>query len=155
MILTAGRNKASVMPIYRRMCKFNVTVHLLILFAIYKYPIYSFITLTAMREIEVIAHSICKHGYKKRAIPGKPSSANGAFILVILFLFYNIVFLSWLLFFLLCLGDVHQNPGPSSTSTSDTTLSSSSAMSTDIFSSLNFEHNLSFVHYNVQSVFLN
>ena len=26
-------------------------------------------------------------------------------------------------------------------------------MSTDIFSSLNFEHNLSFVHYNVQSVF--
>ena len=133
MILTAGRNKASVMPIYRRMCRFNVTVHLLILFTIHKYPIYSFTTLTAMQESEVIAHSICRHGYKKRAISGKSSSANGAFVL---FLIYNIVFLSWLLFFLLCSGDVHQNPGPSSTSTSDTTSSSSSAMSTDILALL-------------------
>ena len=57
MILTAGRNQASVMPIYRRMCRFNVTVHLLILFAIHKYPIYSFTTLTAMQESEVI-HSV-------------------------------------------------------------------------------------------------
>ena len=107
MILSAGRNKASVMPIYRRICRFNVTVHLLILFTIHKYPIYSLTTLTAMQESEVIANSICRYGYKKRAISGKSSSANGAFTPVISFLFYNIVFLSWLLFLFLYSSDVH------------------------------------------------
>ena len=47
---------------------------------------------------------------------------------------------------------MHPNPGPSSTLSSDSLSSSSSNMSATIFSSLNTSHNLSFVHYNVQSI---
>ena len=61
-------------------------------------------------------------------------------------------FAAWLTIILLCSGDVHTNPGPSSSSLSDSISSSSSNMSTTIFSSLNISHNLSFVHDNVQSI---
>ena len=50
-------------------------------------------------------------------------------------------------------GDVHPNPGPLSTSSTSSSYSSSSGMSTTLFSSLDLSHNLSFVHYNVQSIF--
>ena len=63
------------------------------------------------------------------------------------------VIASWLVIFLLCSGDVHPNPGPSSSSISSTTISSSSSsMSSTFFNSLTLNHNLSFVHYNVQSI---
>ena len=49
---------------------------------------------------------------------------------------------------LFCSGDNHLNPGPTSLSSA----SSPSSMSTNIFNSLNLNHYLSFVHYNVQSI---
>lgn len=112
MILTAGSNKASVMPIYRRMCRFNMTVILHILFTIHMLPIYTFTILTAMREREVLAYSICRHGYIKRAIPGKTSRANVSFILVILFFFYNIVFFVMALNFVALFGRCSPKPRP-------------------------------------------
>ena len=62
-------------------------------------------------------------------------------------------FTTWLVILLLCSGDVHPNPGPpvSTSSTSDT--SATTTMSATIFDSLPFNHNLSFVHYNVQSIY--
>ena len=65
-----------------------------------------------------------------------------------------IVFATWLTILLLCSGDIHLNPGPTSNSSSSiTSLStSSSSMSTTVFDSLPLNHNLSFVHYNVQSI---
>ena len=48
--------------------------------------------------------------------------------------------------------DIHPNPGPSSLSFSTSSSSLSSTMSSIIFNSLNTSHNLSFVHYNVQSI---
>ena len=57
--------------------------------------------------------------------------------------------ISWLLCLLLQAGDVHPNPGPSSTA-SDSSISSISSES--ISSYLNIPHHLSFVHYNVQSI---
>ena len=53
---------------------------------------------------------------------------------------------------LLCSGDVHPNPGPSSTSSSESVSGLSTNTSTSIFSSLSSGHNLSFVHYNIQSI---
>ena len=53
---------------------------------------------------------------------------------------------------MLCSGDVQPNPGPFSSSVSDYVLSLSSNMSTSIFNSISFNHNLSFVHYNIQSI---
>ena len=65
--------------------------------------------------------------------------------------FLAVVFALWLSVILLCSGNVYPNPGPSSTSSSDSS-SSSSNMSDTIFNSLTLHHNLSFVHYNVQSI---
>ena len=63
------------------------------------------------------------------------------------------VIASWLVIFLLCSGDFHPNLGPSYSSSSSTTISSSSSsMSTTVYNSLTLNHNLSFVHYNVQSI---
>ena len=49
-------------------------------------------------------------------------------------------------------GDVQPNPGPFSSSVSDNASSVSSNMSTSIFNSKSFNHYLSFVHYNIQSI---
>ena len=54
----------------------------------------------------------------------------------------------WLFVLLLLSGNVQPNPGPSSVSSD-----SSSSVSSSIFSSLNLSRLLSFVHYNVQSIF--
>ena len=77
--------------------------------------------------------------------------ANSGFTLTIITCFLAVVLALWLSVTLLCSGDVHPNPGPSSTSSSDSS-SSSSSMSDAIFNSLTLHHNLSFVHYNVQSI---
>lgn len=65
---------------------------------------------------------------------------------------FIVVFETRLVISLLCTGDIHPNPGPSSLSVSTSSSSLSSTMSSTIFSSLNTSHNLSFVHYNVQSI---
>ena len=69
--------------------------------------------------------------------------ANSGFTLTIIICFLAVGFALWL--------SVHPNPGPSSTSSSDSS-SSSSSMSDTIFNSLTLHNNLSFVHYNVQSI---
>ena len=45
-----------------------------------------------------------------------------------------------------------KNPGPSTSSSVSSVSSSSTSMSNSLFSTLNVAHNLSFVHYNVQSI---
>ena len=61
------------------------------------------------------------------------------------------VFTLWLTILLLCSGDIHPNPGPSSIASSLNS-STSHNHSNNSLRSLNLSHNLSFVHYNVQSI---
>ena len=61
------------------------------------------------------------------------------------------VFVTWLVLLLYSCGNVHPNPG--STASTSSNNSSSSGMSNILFSSLDLTHNLSFVHYNVQSIY--
>ena len=68
-------------------------------------------------------------------------------------IFISIVFETWLVFILLCSEDVHPNPGSSSTSSSASSIYSSLNMSQSLLDSLSLNHNLSFIHYNVQGVF--
>ena len=58
----------------------------------------------------------------------------------------------WLVSLILLSGDIHPNPGPI-TPPSPSSSTSSSNISTVAFNSLNLTHNLSIVHYNVQSIF--
>ena len=53
---------------------------------------------------------------------------------------------------LLCSGNVQPDPDPSSTSSSDSVSSLTSNMSTSILNSFSTGHNLSSVHYNIQSI---
>ena len=59
---------------------------------------------------------------------------------------------TWLILLLLLAGDIHRNPGPSTAPSISSVSSSSTSMSNSLFSSLNVAHNLSFVHYNFQSI---
>lgn len=92
------------------------------------------------------------HGNRKAIIQAKSSQANADFIFNVALCFCIIVLATWLEMLLFRSGDVHPNPGPLSTSSSNSSNSSSSSMSNTLFSSLDLTHNLSFVHYNVQSI---
>ena len=84
----------------------------------------------------------------------KVARANAQFSLFVVGTFMFIVFTTWFTILLLCSGDIHPNPGHTSNSSSSVTSlsTSSSSMSATVFDSLPLNHNLSFVHYNVQSI---
>ena len=59
----------------------------------------------------------------------------------------------WLSMLLIKCGDIHENPGPLSSTTSDTSFDSTSSLSSGSFNPSELvASNLSFVHYNVQSL---
>ena len=89
----------------------------------------------------------------KTIIHGKTFQTNVRFSLVIIGIFIGIVFETWLTILLLRSGDVHPNPGPSSTSSTASSINSSLNMPHSFRDSLSLNHNLSFIHYNIQSVF--
>ena len=90
---------------------------------------------------EFLAHNIYTHGKCKPYTLGKSMKANSGFTLTIVTCFLAFVFALWLSVILLCTGDVHPNPGPSSTSSDDSS-SGSSSMSDTIFNSLILHHKL-------------
>lgn len=151
MTILHRRTKVAIIPTYRRMCKLNIFLHLLMFIALHKYYLFTYSLLMERSKYEFLAHTICVHGYRKTIIVGKSLRVNFAFTLTVAICFLVVNFVTWLSIILLCSGDIHPNPGPSTTSSSDS-LSSSSNMSDSIFNSLSLNHNLSFVHYNVQSI---
>ena len=106
-----------------------------------------------MKKTEHFAYELCIHSNCQTIIQGKTFRANVRFSLVIIGIFIGIVFETWLTIILLCSGDVYPNPGPSSTSSSVSSINSSLNMSNSLLDSLSLNHNLSFFHYNVRSVF--
>ena len=146
------RSKTTVMPTYRRMCKFNVTMHLLIYVVIYFNVTFAFSLLSSILIAINLNNAIPKHGLRKRAIPGKSSKANVIFSFIVVHSLFAFVVATWLAVLLLCSGDVHPNPGPSSVSSTESLPSTASNLSSSILNSLTTGHNLSFVHYNVQSI---
>ena len=64
---------------------------------------------------------------------------------------FTVMLIAWLSVLLLSAGDIHPNPGPSS-STSSVTTSSVSSISSTFIHSLKLNHHLSFVNYNVKSL---
>ena len=116
MILIPVRNSIAVMPTYRRMCIFSVLIHFITLFSLYKNDILAFSTLMSMEKTEHLAYELCMHSNCQTIIQGKTFRANVRSSLVMIGIFIGIVFETWLAIILLCSGNVHPNPGPSSTS---------------------------------------
>ena len=150
MIYFLSQHKFAVMPTYRRVCKYSLLLHFFIFIAIHKHVTHTFSTLTLFQESEYLAYKTNLPG--KVILPGKSVRANTRFTLILVICFSCIVLGTWLNSLMLCSGDVQPNPGPFSSSVSDNISSLSSNMSTSIFNSISFNHNLSFVHYNIQSI---
>ncbi|MEW8191406.1 MAG: reverse transcriptase family protein [Candidatus Thiodiazotropha endolucinida] len=141
------------MPTYRHVCKFAILMHFLALTILYKNNACTFSVLMFLHDSEFLAHKLYNHGNCKRFIPGNTVRANTDFLFNLVIHFSFAVFVTWLALLLYSCGDVHPNPGPLSTASTSSNNSSSSGMSNILFSSLDLTHNLSFVHYNVQSIY--
>ena len=135
------------MPLYRRACTFNLSLHLLVMLALrpqisLTYSLFLWVKVNSSKTAEI--KSFCYHKYV-RAIENARFSMH---CLILLFVSY---ITTWLFIFLLCTGGIKPYPGLLSVASSSGT-SFSSDVSTDVFTHLNLNHNLSFVQYNVQSI---
>ena len=137
------------MHTYRK-CKFKFCffIHLLLTFWLYFNAAPSFSNKLHILNTDALSYMSSKHSCQKRFLPGKSYIANCYFSLLVVLLSLSVLVVLWLALLLQQSGDVHPNPGPASVS-SDT----SSASAASILSSIDFAKHLSFVHYNVQSVF--
>ena len=153
MIHNCSDKVTACTPTYRRICKFSMFLHFTVLLAIYFNTLYTYSLIMANDTCLILATRRIEHGPYRRLLPGTSAKSNAQFTLLILRAQLCTTFTTWLVILLLCSGDVHPNPGPpvSTSSTSDT--SATTTMSATIFDSLPFNHNLSFVHYNVQSIY--
>ena len=139
------------MPIYRRTCKFSCLLHLLLLLQFQFQIQHSYSALRIVRNSGKQAHQAVSHNYQ-RVILGATYQKNVKLTIRISSSLLVISSATWLYIFLYCCGDVHPNPGPNSTTSSESFTSSSSATSNIILDTLNQNHHLAFIHYNVQSL---
>ena len=66
MMLLGGKNRLAVMPTYRRMCRFNIFVHLISLLAIHNYILITYSILMILQGSEYLAHIDCKFSHCRK-----------------------------------------------------------------------------------------
>ena len=136
-----------VMTRYAFSGRFVSLFHVWVLIFVINDPITLFSLYQSSIQSSTLALLVCKR--LKRVNANSKFYDNSMFCKSILSGFLVMLAFVWLLILILQCGDVHQNPGPSSSAGLST--SSHSSVS-DIESFLNLSHHLSFVHYNVQSI---
>ena len=140
------------MPVYRCGGRFILLLHFLVLTAIYQHDIVSFSILKWVQDSEKLGLNFRLHNYYRREKPGSRRVENIEFASNIVIMFSLCVLTAWIVFLIFLSGDVHPNPGPVSEHSLNSSISSLST-NTTVLNSLNLTHNLSIVHYNVQSIF--
>ena len=115
-MIESQRSKTTVMATYRRMCKFNATMNLLICVVIYFNVTFAYSLLFSILIGINLNNAIPKHGLRKRAVSGKASRTNVIFSFIVVYCLFAFVVATWLAVLLLCSADVHPNPGSSSVS---------------------------------------
>ena len=112
-------------------------------------------TLSLQKSIEISANlvsQILPRNLNKAVIPGKCLTANVKFSVHLSVCFFTIFSLTWLFILMMYSGDIHPNPGLSSTTSSSNSSDSTTSMTSSILNSLNLNQHLSFVNYNGQSI---
>ena len=137
----SGKVTAST-PTYRRICKFNMFVHLTVLLAIYFNVLYTYSLIMSNDKCLVLATRRVEHGPYRRLLPGISAKSNTQFTLLILRTLLCTTFTTWLVILLLCSGDVHPNPGLSASTSSTSDTNTTRTMSATILDSLPLYHNL-------------
>ena len=115
-----------VMSIYRRACFFSCLLHLLIVIQLHPQIQYTFSALRFVHSSENMAQRAVSHTYR-RVILGTTYVKNVKLTILISKSFLITLTITWLCIFLFCCGDVHLNPGPSSTTSTESFTSSSSS----------------------------
>ena len=139
-------NNIVVMANYRRIVAFNMCLHMLVLCSIYNQCTDTFSLLFHATTTCPIQMPAC---YKERVLASTKSISNSLFSKILILIILVADFSLWLSIFLLYCGDIHPNPGPFSSSSDSFDSSNTPGPS---FSSISLNQNLSFVHYNVQSI---
>ena len=145
------QNVYDVMPIYRRICRFNLTLHLFFMMACVPQVHKTFSIDFWLNSNASKTKGIPSSCFRKTVKPGIAAMRNANFTFKCLSLLFVLNIATWLSLLLLCGGDIHPNPGPQAAESSNDS-SFVSNVSTDIFSHLSLHHNISFVQYNVQSI---
>ena len=143
---TRKENRIVVMTNYRRIVAFNMCLHMLVLCSIYNQCTDTFLLLFHATNTCPIQMPAC---YKKRVLASTKCISNSLFSKILILIILVADFSLWLSVFLLCCGDIHPNPTPFSSSSDSFDSSNTTGPS---FSSISLNQNLSFVHYNVQSI---
>ena len=153
MTMTLDSSKIPIMPEHRCICNFKFLLHLILLLHIYSNILHCYSLILSYENRKALNQFIKKTRRTIHVSQSKVASANAQFSLFVVGTFMYIVFTAWLTILLLCSDGIHPNPRPTSNSSSSvTSLSTYSSMTTTVFDSLPLNHNLSFVHYNVQSI---
>ena len=148
---TRDIRQVTVMPTYCRVCRVSLLMHLLIFHITRVQFVSSFSILISAKDAAVLARRAASTNIPESVFNCRKLWKNIAFSLNLSFYFTTSLRSAWLSVLLLSLsGNVHPNPGPLSETSSSS--SSDSNLSTSILKTLNINHHLSFVHYNVQSI---
>ena len=134
-------------PKYCPHLHFHLTVTLFVLLSVLNSMIYSYSIVMSIRQSLSLTKQI-SHRTKIRLMTGKRCEENVQFCKSVFKFTICSVLPLMVVTHLLILraGDIHPNPGPQPTESSD------SLSSTDLYNFLNLPNHLSTVHYNVQSI---
>lgn len=144
------RNKYVKSPYYRHMCKVNIFPYFVILVGLFRFDVSLYYILKEIQDSKSLATKLTMYSSHKFIVPHDKVQRNSRLMRLIIFNIFIVDIMTLLTIFLLCCGDIHPNPGPSSASISDSS-TSSATLSSSITSTLASNHSLSIVHYNVQS----
>ena len=112
----------AVMPIYRRIGRFVLLLHLLVLTAVYKHDIFTYSLLNSVQDSENLALNVHLHNCFKNIQLGTKMVANINWSLKIALSLSLIILSFWLVLLLFLSGDIHPNPGPSTPSSPGITI---------------------------------
>ena len=149
-IIIPKRKLLAVMPVYRRVCRFFLFIHLIVLIAVYKHDICTFSLLKLVQDSGNLATNIQLHGCFKRTQHNVKIEENLNWSLRMVVSLAFTIFSCWLVLLLFLSGDIHPNPGPATPPSPSSSSSSNISIAPNLSSLC---HNLSIVHYNVQSIF--
>ena len=143
---------AADIPSYGCRHKFSLLLHLVVFTVLYYNSAHSFSLHLALHDNAVIAAKVAKHYYYRQVVCGKAFKRNVIFTRTAMGVLLGALIIMWLFHLLLQSGNVHQNPGPASSSPSSPSADSSFSSLSSLLDSMNLSRHLSFVQYNVQSI---
>ncbi|MEW8542945.1 MAG: endonuclease/exonuclease/phosphatase family protein, partial [Candidatus Thiodiazotropha sp.] len=144
--MTIQASQAAVMRTYR--CSFNFVMlfHIMMSLSIIHNTEQLVSVSHTIQELSIAGKNITMNCSKRKYPLSNKFRENMKFSTLLFKVLLIMVSVTWLLSLLLLSGDIQPNPGPSSAS------STSSSIDSSVTSVLSQSHHLSFIHYNVQSI---